>query len=484
MAKIQTGASANSLKTDTTGRIDWQRFKSVLRAEVGEAIFNSWFGRLEIDDIVDDCAYLSVPTKFLKSWICSHFLEKLEALLQRECPGVSTCAINIRATGHTVLRRPPDIDTTSGPLNVTLAPATPVQDAPRHHERVNVALDGRMRFANFVVGGANQLAFAAAQQVALPVQSGETRLYNPLYIYSAVGLGKTHLAQAIAHSASDSGRKVGYLTAEKFMYGFVASLKDQSSLAFKDRMRSLDLVVIDDVQFLQGRSTQHEFCHTLNALLDAGKQVVIVGDRTPMELENLDERLKSRFAGGLSVEIAPPDENLRRRILESRIAAAQLAQPAFVVMPEVVSMVARSIQTNGRDLDGAVNRLLAHTTLAGAPLSLSGAESAIKDLVRNREAKKVRIEEIQKLVATHFNVSRSDMLSARRTANVVRPRQIAMYLSKLLTPRSLPEIGRHFGGRDHTTVLHAVRKIDGLICKDSSLHKDLESLKHRLTEQE
>ncbi|MEN9708837.1 MAG: hypothetical protein RIQ68_1245, partial [Pseudomonadota bacterium] len=305
-------------------------------------------------------------------------------------------------------------------------------------------------------------------------------IYNPLYIHASVGLGKTHLIQAIAHCAGESGRRVIYLTAEKFMYGFVSALKAQTAIAFKEKLRAIDVLVIDDVQFLQGKSIQQEFCHTLNALIDAGRQVVIAADRPPSDLESLDERVRSRLAGGLCVEMGSLDEALRIKILETRIAAARVTQPTFEVPAPVITFVARSIQTNGRDLDGAVNRLLAHVTLTGAPLSVETAETAIRDLVRTREPKRVKIEDIQKLVATHFNVSRADILSSRRTATVVRPRQIAMYLAKVLTLRSLPEIGRRFGGRDHTTVLHAVRKIEGLSNKDGQLNEELELLKRML----
>ncbi|MGL4495373.1 MAG: helix-turn-helix domain-containing protein, partial [Beijerinckiaceae bacterium] len=218
------------------------------------------------------------------------------------------------------------------------------------------------------------------------------------------------------------------------------------------------------------------------ALLDAGKQVVIAADRAPSDLESLDERVRSRLGGGLVVEMEPLDEELRRRILDARIVAARVTHPTFEVTPDVVGHVARKVTANGRDLEGAVSRLLAYATLSGAPLDIEAADQAIRDLVRNREPKKVKIEDIQKLVATHFNVSRADILSSRRTANVVRPRQIAMYLSKILTPRSLPEIGRRFGGRDHTTVLHAVRKVDDLIGKDDTLRDDVDHLKRMLVE--
>jgi chromosomal replication initiator protein len=340
-------------------------------------------------------------------------------------------------------------------------------------------LDRRLNFTNFLVGKSNQLAHAAAERVA-GNSVGETPLYNPLYIHAGVGLGKTHLLHAIAHETIAQGRRVIYLTADRFMYGFVAALKAQTALNFKERLRGIDLLVIDDVQFLQGKSIQQEFCHTLNALIDSGRQIVIAADRPPSDLESLDERVKSRLAGGLVVEMGPLDENLRIRIIEARIASARQHQPNFDVNANVIAYVAKSIVSNGRDLDGAVNRLLAHSTLTGGALTVEAAEAAIRDLIRAREPRKVKIEDIQKLVATHFNVSRADILSSRRSAGVVKPRQIAMYLAKVLTLRSLPEIGRRFGGRDHTTVLHAVRKIEGAVAADNGLRDDVELLKRML----
>ena len=295
-----------------------------------------------------------------------------------------------------------------------------------------------------------------------------------------MGLGKTHLLQATAHAVTEGGRRVIYLTAERFMYGFVAALKAQTSIAFKEKLRAIDVLIIDDVQFLQGKSIQTEFCHTLNALIDDGRQVIVAADRPPADLESLDERVRSRLAGGLCVEMEALDEALRVKILENRVQAARALHPGFALTSAVLAYVARAITTNGRDLDGAVNRLMAHATLSGTAHTVETAEAAIRDLVRQREPKRVKIEDIQKLVANHYNVSRADILSSRRTAVVVRPRQIAMYLSKALTLRSLPEIGRRFGGRDHTTVLHAVRKIEALSGKEVALAEELELLKRLL----
>jgi chromosomal replication initiator protein len=342
-------------------------------------------------------------------------------------------------------------------------------------------LDRRLTFATFQVGWSNELAFNAVQRVANPNRSG-TPAFCPLYVHSAVGLGKTHLLQAVAHTAAQQGRSVIYLTAEKFMYGFVAALQAQTAIAFKERLRTIDLLIFDDAQFLQGKNIQAEFGHALNALLDAGREVIVAADRPPNDLESLDERIRSRLSVGLCVEIGPLDEPLRLKILEARIAAARAEEAHFDVSPTVLAFVARAIRSNGRDLEGAVNRLRAHHTPTGSALTVEAAETAIRDLIRTHELKRVKIEDIQKLVASHYSVSRADILSSRRTAAVVKPRQVAMFLAKMLTLRSLPEIGRRFGGRDHTTVLHAVRKIEGLMQSDTILREELELLKRMLQE--
>ena len=502
-----SGGDVERIVDHVSHAVAWTQACRRLRAEVGEDVFNSWFGRLELDEVAGGVARLSVPTKFLKSWITSHYTDRIVAVLSSEIPGITSASVSVRTSSRPpvaprLLRPDAAAAPDAGPAPRS-APVDHFSSAPGAASAVSPAsrnsfaapefhteadglngspLDRRMTFATFLVGQSNKLAHASTLRIA-KAAPGEAPLYNPLYIHASVGLGKTHLLQACANEANDANRRVIYLTAEKFMYGFVTALKTQTAIAFKERLRTIDVLIIDDVQFLQGKSIQQEFCHTLNALIDAGRQIIIAADRPPGDLEALEERVRSRLAGGLCVEMGALDEQLRIKILESRIAAARLAQPGFDVPSAVIAFVAHSVQTNGRDLDGAVNRLLAHSMLSGGPLSVETAEAAIRDLVRTREPKRVKIEDIQKLVATHYNVSRADILSSRRTATVVRPRQIAMYLAKVLTLRSLPEIGRRFGGRDHTTVLHAVRKIEGLTQKDGSLSDELELLKRMLMDQ-
>lgn len=422
----------------------WARICRRMRAELGEDVFSAWFKCLELEALTDKDAYLSVPTKFLKSWIQSHYADKILPMLASEFPAVKRLSINVRSSARppaALAALPSSADSTAA-RNVALV-ASPSQFGPSGPALINSVkrqavphpgedealtgspLDPRLTFANFLVGASNQLAHAAAQRIGFAAP-GDSLLYNPLYLHASVGLGKTHLLQAVAHAAASEKRRVIYLTAERFMYGFVSALKAQTALAFKERLRAIDVLVIDDIQFLQGKSIQQEFCHTLNALIDSGRQIVTAADRPPGDLESLDERVRSRLAGGLSIEIGALDERLRVKILEARIAAAKLVHPSFEVPAPVVAYVASVIRTNGRDLDGAVNRLLAHASLNGAPISIETAELAIRDLVRTQEPKRVKIEDIQKLVATHFNVSRADIISSRRTASVVRPRQIAM----------------------------------------------------------
>lgn len=466
----------------------WDRVRRRLRAELGEDVFSSWFARVEIATVTDGVAYLTVPTRFLKSWLEAHYAERLQVNCQAELGAANGVVLSVRQVSR---------DTVSVPVRDMPAPgakpAAPVAAfaPPRAGsfaettdaelvDACGTLLDRRMTFANFIIGKSNQLAFAAAERIAAAPAGSSP--YNPLYLHAGVGLGKTHLLQAIAQEARSQGKRVAYFTADRFMYGFVAALKSQTALAFKEKLRGIDLLVVDDVQFIQGKSIQQEFGHTINALIDAGKQIVVAGDRLANDLEALDERIRSRLGGGLVVEVGDLDEGLRAKILGGRLDVLQAAHHNFQVNPDVVSYVARVVATNGRDLDGAANRLLAHATLSGQPVTLETAEAAIRDLVRTREPRRVKIEDIQKLVATRYNVSRADILSERRTAAVVKPRQIAMYLSKALTPRSLPEIGRRFGGRDHTTVLHAVRKIEKAISEDRSLHDEVDLLKRMLQE--
>jgi chromosomal replication initiator protein len=339
-------------------------------------------------------------------------------------------------------------------------------------------LDARFTFDAFVVGKPNELAHAAARRVA----EGGPVTFNPLFLYGGVGLGKTHLMHAIAHEVRQTRpeARVLYLSAEQFMYRFVAALRQKDMQGFKEMFRSVDMLMVDDVQFIAGKdSTQAEFFHTFNALIDQQKQIVISADRAPGEIDGLEERIKSRLQWGLVVDLHPTDYELRLGILQSKAETYQRSNPGVQVGPAVLEFLAHRISSNVRVLEGALTRLFAHASLIGREINLDMTQECLADILRASE-RKVTIDEIIRKVADHYTLRISDLLSARRARQVARPRQVAMYLAKMLTTRSLPEIGRKFGGRDHTTVIHAVRKIEELRQSDSQIAEDVELLRRML----
>jgi len=483
------------------GSEHWKRVKKQLRAELGDDVFTSWFARVDLEEHQDGTVRLSVPTRFLKQWIQNNYNDQLMGLWQRECDNVHRIELTVRGAirprqtpvakqslaapaGTKAVTADGRADALAEAAQVTRAQAATAAlgrgdntgtDSSRDVLQ-GAALDPKYTFETFVEGESNNLALAAARQVA----AGGPVTFNPLYLHASVGLGKTHLMQAVASKARANGRKVLYLTAEHFMYKFVTALKSQSALAFKETLRTIDLLLIDDMQFLHGKQVQQEFCHTLNALIDGARQVIVAADRAPSELDTLDDRVRSRLSGGLVVGIQEPDFTLRRNILVSRVETAQKSYPQFEVPEMVLDYVARHVASSGRDLEGALNRLVAHNQLTNQPITQEMAEMTLRDLVRSSEPRRVKIEDIQRVVSKHYNVTKADLLSARRTRTIVRPRQIAMYLAKVMTPRSLPEIGRRFGNRDHTTVLHAVRKIEEMARSDYALAQELELLKRML----
>lgn len=471
----------------------WRRIQSRLRAELGEDVFTSWFGRVELDAYDGRVVHVSVPTKFLRNWLQSHYSDKLLACCGAEFGSASRLEFRVRqphlpsadkqkpaaaqirqarpapaSTPSAVLPRPSEINVRDGRTGLEGFEGSP--------------LDSRYTFQSFVVGGANRLAHAAALQVAESIGADQTLRYNPLYIHARVGMGKTHLLHGVAWEvkARHPQAKVLYLTAERFMYSFAEALQTRDAPAFKEKLRTIDLLLIDDMEFLQGRTFQQEFCHTLNSLIDGGKQVVVAADCAPMLLESFDARMRSRLSGGLVAELGLLDYELRFKILQKRAAekAAQFA--GFQVPVEVLECLAQQLTENGRELEGAITRLHAGFQLTGQPVTLEAAESIVGDLVRSKEPRRVKIDDILRVVAKHYGVQRGDLLSSRRNQSIVRPRQIGMYLAKSLTSRSLPEIGRRFGGRDHTTVLHAIRKIDSLKQQDAVLREEIDVLARSL----
>ena len=502
----------------------WNNVRSMLQIRLGSEIFNSWFGRLKLEAISGGVAAHTVPTAFLKNWISAHYRQLLCELWQEQNSSVLRVDIAIRsamrrnkiamaepapakADGSDTARHPAAEAGRTGSGFAAFAASRTRADngreraGERHPDRQSAQqagnqsgrvfehaadrmpgfsgspLDNRHSFATFIEGKSNRMAYAAARTVAED-DPGSVR-FNPLFIHATVGLGKTHLLQAIAWEARsrDPRKKVLYLTAEYFMWRFATAIRDQTALSLKESLRDIDLLLIDDMQFLQGKAIQAEFCHLLNELIDSARQVVVAADRPPAELESLDERVRSRLKGGVTLEIDAPDYELRKAILNARYEEARIEQPALDIPEDIRHYVARQVTTSGRDVEGAFNQLLVQHRFCDGPMALEDLDKMLGHLIRSGDVRRGRIEDIQRIVARQFSVSKNDLLSNRRTRAIVRPRQIAMYLAKTMTPRSLPEIGRRFGGRDHTTVLHAVRKVEEMAGQDQKLAREIELLK-------
>ena len=470
-------------QNDGTLTEQWARVRAKLRTDVGEAAFNSWLKPLILGDFNAGRLRVAVPTRFMRDWIDQNYGTRLTELWAAENDTVQSVEIIVEPS-QTIIQA-------GAPPRQPLAQRIESEAAPRDSEvaagagvtagsppengfgDIRAALDERFKFGNFVVGRSNELAHAAARRV------GEAKSvpFNPLFLYGGVGLGKTHLMHAIAWHLTEREpqRRVLYMSAEKFMYQFIRALRYRTIMDFKEQFRSVDVLMIDDIQFIAGKdSTQEEFFHTFNALVDQNRQIIVSADKSPSDLDGMEERLKSRLGCGLVADIHPTDYELRLGILQAK------AEHIGAEIPDkVLEFLAHKITSNVRELEGALNRIVAHTTLVGRPVTLETTQDVLHDLLRAND-RRVTIEEIQKRVAEHFNIRLADMHSARRARAVARPRQVAMYLAKQLTSRSLPEIGRKFGGRDHTTVMHAVRKVEELRAGDAGFNEDVELLRRML----
>lgn len=439
----------------------WARVCGKFKHEFGEHAFKTWLSQLGYNGVDAGTVELSAPTKFVRDWIQRHYAPRIQDYFAAEDPRIKN--LSIRLSARREMQRPENMGLPAQQTeHAQVAAASSVVEGG--------ALDPKYTFDSFVVGKSNELAYAAAKRIA------ETNdvTFNPLFLHGGVGLGKTHLMHAIAWEVrkSQPGKKVAYVSAEKFMFEFIAALRFKDTHAFKQKFRNVDLLMVDDVQFIANKdSTQEEFFHTFNALVDNRCQVVITADRSPTDLEGIEDRIISRLGWGLVADIHPTDYELRLGILQSKAeTAVNVDVPA-----EVLEFLARRITSNVRELEGALNRVLAYATLVGRPITMDMTRDVLQDLIRAND-RKLTIDEIQRAVADYFNLRLSEMLSQRRSRSIARPRQMAMYLAKQLTPRSLPEIGRRFGGRDHTTVMHAVRKIEDLRRDDSQLDEDITRL--------
>ncbi len=441
----------------------WDIAADRLRKSLGNNSYKSWIEPLQFISENSGIAEFSVPTSFFGNYVRQHFEDQILYQMRESGLSVTRITFTVGSADQEVLARP-------------AAPAVIAPVKPR--ETQGAKLDPRFLFENFVVGKPNELAHAAAKRVA---EAGAVT-FNPLFLYGGVGLGKTHLMHAIAWELQSNRPDINvmYLSAEQFMYRFVQALRERKMMDFKELFRSVDVLMVDDVQFIAGKdSTQEEFFHTFNALVDQNKQIIISADRAPGEIKLLEDRIASRLQCGLVVDLHPTTYELRLGILQSKIELYQSSYPGIIVRQEVVEFLAHRISTNVRVLEGALTRLFAFASLVGREITVELTQDCLSDILRASD-RRVTVEEIQRKVSDHYNIRLSDMLGPKRLRSFARPRQIAMYLCKQLTSRSLPEIGRRFGGRDHTTVMHGVRRIEDLRNQDSQMSDDLDLLRRSL----
>jgi chromosomal replication initiator protein len=517
----------------------WGKLRETLIQRVGRNNYVTWIEPLKLKGVSEGVAHFEVPTSFFGNWVQRNYADHIRAQLLHAGTRVDRLEFSIaRRKAETSPTAPgavaPSATPSATPAGPALtwqartdasravpansveklkaatsraeagtgAPGAPAEAPPAHggseiadaskttsrtaapRARANdddlpgAPLDARFTFDSFVVGKPNELAHAAARRVA----EGGPVSFNPLFLYGGVGLGKTHLMHAISHELQNNrpDLQVLYLSAEQFMYRFVQALRERQIMSFKEMFRSVDVLMVDDVQFIAGKdSTQEEFFHTFNALVDQGKQIVISADRAPGEIKDLEERIRSRLQCGLVVDLHPTDYELRLGVLQQKAGQYRQQYRGLQIAPGVMEFLAHRITTNMRVLEGALTRLFAFASLVGREITLDLAQECLADILRASD-RKVTIEEIQRKVAEHYNVRLSDMIGPRRMRTIARPRQIAMYLAKHLTSRSLPEIGRRFGGRDHTTIMHGIRKIEELMATDSQLSDDLQLLRRLL----
>ena len=448
--------SEESGGNETINEAMWERVQLRLKEELGDTVWRSWIKNLRFIEQRGNQIILGADTRLATARVNSQYSDSLEASFKSECPTIEKVTVEHVRQTRTLTSRDAsltDQHATSGEL----------------FDDFGLRLDERMTFENFVVDKSNELAHAVAKKTA----ENSYPQFNPLFIHGGVGLGKTHLMHAIANRIreKDATHKVVYLTAEAFMHRFVKALRDHNTPQFKEQCRSVNVLMIDDVQFIGSKeSTQEEFFHTFNALMNESKQIVISADKSPTELKGIEERLHTRMGSGMVANINPTTFELRMGIIESKLEAEGME-----LSEQVIEFLARKITSNVRELEGALNRIVANTTLTGRPASIDSVRELLPDLLRasNRQ---VSIADIKREVARHCNIRLDEMHSRRRSQNIVLPRQIAMYLAKTLTSSSYPEIGQHFGGRDHTTVMHAVSKIEELMSENQTVMEDVAML--------
>ena len=446
---------------------NWSEVQMKLKEIYGLDVYKSWIQNVEAKETKHNSLTLVVKTRFVRDWIVSHYADKILDFFQKLDNSVTRVQFEIHESFYSEKGNQTNI--------VDFATGSQVADSKDAGYAAN-RLDHRLTFSNFVVGESNQLAFSAAKRVSETLGH-----YNPLYVYGTVGLGKTHILNAIGNELKKTDKKIIYLSAERFMYQFVKSIKNKDTQKFKDVFRNVDVLILDDIQFISGKEvTQEEFFYTFNSLIENQSQVIISCDRPPNDLDRIQDRIKSRLAGGLVVDIQAPDIALRLQILKNKCKTEETYFGKEVLInDEILSFIANEFKSSIRDMLGVLNRIIASSRIQNKVPTLQDAKLILKDLLNNMQSV-ITIEDIQKLVVNYYNLPMSDFLSSRRSRHIARPRQVAMYLSKKLTTKSLPDIGRKFTGRDHTTVIHAIKKVEELMAADKKFEYEVQDISNKI----
>jgi len=455
----------HNLKSISSHSLDWAIIQKEMKTKLGSDIYESWLRKIDFVEEMNNYVLLSVSTRFIRDWITSRYLDQILQIIKAYKKDLSRIEFKIIEKSSEDQNQE-SINTIENSENVSF-----IKDTYLQYNRI----DQNKRFDNFITGMSNKLAYEASQKVSENISH-----YNPLYIYGGVGMGKTHLLNAIGLELKDKN-KVMFISAERFMYQFVKSIKANDMVKFKEYFRNTDILIIDDIQFMNGKEAmQEEFFHTFNALLDKGSQIIISADRSPNKLSRIQDRIKSRFAGGLVVDIQKPDYELRSKIVEQKVEELNIFYSNQInISDEIQKFISSEITTSIRELVGAINRVVSFSRIYKKTPNLSEVKVVLKDLLNIGE-NKVTIDLIQSTVCKFFKISKNEMLSSRRSRYLVRPRQTAIYLTKILTSKSLPEIGREFSNRDHTTIIHSVKTIEKLKEKDSEMTNNINNLKNQI----
>tara|TARA_B100001121_G_scaffold309262_1_gene335567 strand:+ start:217 stop:1632 length:1416 start_codon:yes stop_codon:yes gene_type:complete len=461
----------NSLIQKTSETLNWEQIQEDFKIKFGSDVFESWLKKMELKEINTDNLLISVPTRFIRDWITSRYLDSVIQVIKSHNKNINRIEFKINPNSKAIYSNGDIVNKNNLNSSTEDANVTFIKDTFIQYNRI----DPNRNFENFVIGPSNSLAYEASKKI-----TENTSSYNPLYLYSGVGMGKTHLLNAIGLKLKNN-KKVLFISAERFMYHFVKSIKSNEMLKFKDYFRNTDVLLIDDIQFMNGKEAlQEEFFHTFSALLEKGSQIVLTADRPPNKLSRIQERIKSRFSGGLVVDIQNPDLNLRSEILKNKLSELSILNGISIDITKDVQMfICSEIKSSVRELVGALNRIVSFARIYNKTPNLSETRIILKDLLNINE-KNVTIDNIQTIVCKYFKISKNEMLSSRRSRYLVRPRQTAIYLAKMLTSKSLPEIGRCFANRDHTTVIHSVKTIEKLRKEDAELNLKIDTLKNKI----